>query len=814
MSLPAWLYFEILTYFDNQLNGIFIETKQLAMKNTLKFRNCSLKEILSTGLLLVLCLALNGQQQKEKENVLLKEEVNYGEFMSQHDLTWEELPLQWNEGAFTGNAHLGMMVFASLKENRIDFHIGRQDVTDHRKAPDKKSSIGTPGAGVMYDFPRLDLGRLVLLPAGKIVSGTLRVDLWNAEIRGKITTSLGEVSFRAFAPYQEMVQIIEVTSTEKDKGKMVPCKWDFLPGNPSSPRAIVFPDAKESKEYHTNPKPIMVKEDNTTIWVQSLLAGGDYATAWTERTGPKPGNSTLYITTANEVPASGISKNAALKNIQNAVNKPVMDVVKVHRDSWHQFYSKSFLSIPDVRMESFYWIQLYKMATCSRPDGPAVDLNGPYFRVTQWPGLWWNLNVQLTYWLVYESNHLEMGENLITLVDECFETLLSRFRGPKLGDLAWAMHNYWLHYRYAGDRKAIQDKWVPKAMKIAELYEEMQQKNPSGKIGLLPMESPEYKGFALYTNSSYNLAIYRWLLNTLIESNERANTNPADIAKWKNILANLVPFATDQNGIRIGSDQAVEISHRHYSHLLGLYPLFQLNPDSPEDRALVDKSVVHWHKIGDGKGLAGYSYTGAASLYAALGRGNDAYSILQNFLTGSIGISQLLSNTFYVESGGKNPVIETPLSGAASIMELLMQSWGNKIRIFPAVPDTWKNSLFNDLRAQGGFLVSASRKEGKTEWVRIRSEAGEPCVVKIPGWTIAYQADKGKKREIKALGESEFKIGLAAGDVILLAPSAKPVKAIVQPVTHLTGEKNLYGVKKGKQLPKNQNWPEPEYKVN
>jgi hypothetical protein len=93
-------------------------------------------------------------------------------------------------------------------------------------------------------------------------------------------------------------------------------------------------------------------------------------------------------------------------------------------------------------MEAFYWIQLYKMATCSRPDGPAVDLNGPYFRVTQWPGLWWNLNVQLTYWLVYESNHLEMGENLITLIDGCFETLLTRFKGPKLGDLAWTMHNY------------------------------------------------------------------------------------------------------------------------------------------------------------------------------------------------------------------------------------------------------------------------------------------------------------------------------------------------------------------------------------
>ncbi len=763
------------------------------------------------SLLMLLAFAnLSGQDIQSGNSNFVRNKTEYKQFLAQHDLVWEELPLQWNEGAFTGNAHLGMMVFASRKENRIDFHIGRQDVTDHRKAPDQKSSIGTPGAGVMYDFPRLDLGRVALVPAGKIISGTMRVDLWNAEIRAKIVTSLGELTIRAFTPYLEMVQIIEVTSSEKEKGKTVPYQWHFLPGNPSSPRAIVFPDNKESREYIPNPKPVLAKESHINTCVQSLLAGGDYATAWTEKKGKKAGQSALYLTTANEVPASGKSKEVAIKNLNNSVIQSVASIEQGHRDWWHRFYSKSFLSIPDARMESFYWIQLYKMATCSRPDGPAVDLNGPYFRVTQWPGLWWNLNVQLTYWLVYESNHLEMGENLITLIDQCFETLLTRFKGPKLGDLAWTMHNYWLQFRYSGDRKAIQERWLPKARQIAALYAQMEQKESNGKIGLLPMESPEYNGFKLYANSSYNLAIYRWLLSTLIESVGKAEVNSQEVAKWKYTLANLVPFPVDQNGIRIGSDQAVDMSHRHYSHLLGLYPLFQLNPDSQEDRALVEKSVVHWHKIGEGKGLAGYSYTGAASLYAALGRGNDAASILGHFLTGSIGISQLLSNTFYVESGGRNPVIETPLSGAASTMELLLQSWGNKIRIFPAVPDHWKDASFSELRAQGGFLISASRSEGKTAWVQIESLAGEPCVVKIPGWNTACQTEKGKRFEIVSLGNNEFKISLSAGDVILLAPTAVPVKAIVQPVKHLTEERNLYGVKTGKQLPKDQNWPEPD----
>ena len=36
-----------------------------------------------------------------------------------------------------------------------------------------------------------------------------------------------------------------------------------------------------------------------------------------------------------------------------------------------------------------------------------------------------------------------------------------------------------------------------------------------------------------------------------------------------------------------------------------------------------------------------------------------------------------------MESG---PVIETPLSGAQCIHDMLLQSWGGKIRVFPAVP--------------------------------------------------------------------------------------------------------------------------------
>ena len=77
-----------------------------------------------------------------------------------------------------------------------------------------------------------------------------------------------------------------------------------------------------------------------------------------------------------------------------------------------------------------------------------------------------------------------------------------------------------------------------------------------------------------------------------------------------------------------------------------------------------------------------------------------------------------------------SPVIESPLAAAEAINDMLLQSWGDKIWVFPALPDEWQEVVFNDLRAEGAFLISAVRKKGKTVFIRINSLAGEKCVIK------------------------------------------------------------------------------------
>ena len=45
---------------------------------------------------------------------------------------------------------------------------------------------------------------------------------------------------------------------------------------------------------------------------------------------------------------------------------------------------------------------------------------------------------------------------------------------------------------------------------------------------------------------------------------------------------------------------------------------------------------------------------------------------------------------------------------------MLLQSWGGVIRVFPAAPVAMAQAAFKDLRAEGGYRVSARRENGAT----------------------------------------------------------------------------------------------------
>ena len=138
----------------------------------------------------------------------MTDKVDWPAFLARHDLVFETLPTQFDYGAFLGNGLLGAMIYRD-GENRLRWEMGRADVTEHRR-----------------DNNRLPIGGLVLETVGKIQDGTMRLDLWNAEVRGNVTTDKGTIQFRTFIHTDVMAMILELETSDGEKD----AKFAWEPG--------------------------------------------------------------------------------------------------------------------------------------------------------------------------------------------------------------------------------------------------------------------------------------------------------------------------------------------------------------------------------------------------------------------------------------------------------------------------------------------------------------------------------------------------------------------------------------------------------
>jgi hypothetical protein len=123
--------------------------------------------------------------------------------------------------------------------------------------------------------------------------------------------------------------------------------------------------------------------------------------------------------------------------------------------------------------------------------------------------------------------------------------------------------------------------------------------------------------------------------------------------------------------------------------------------------------------------------------------------------------------------------------------------------------------VFRDLRAQGGFRVSAGRTEGKTAWVRVVSEAGEPSTLVVPDWRGDLELRRsGQSREgpVTETIPGEYLLKLAAAEEIILYPKGTNPKFEVSAISHSGPDKNFFGQKEKSQPRPDPSYPEP--KVN
>ena len=736
------------------------------------------------GAMLFACFASDSSTAAEpaERHSLIQDQVDWGVFLARHDLVWERPGKNYFETPFVGNGLVGAMIWQD-SDNTLRLGVGRTDVTDHRTGSE-------PEAIVLKG--RLPIGHFLLTTVGKIRGGTMRLVLHDAEARGTVETERGRISWRLLTHAELPVNIVELNAEDGEAD----CSWSFQPEESVVPR-------KKSPE-RVNPPATRETREGVEICVQSRPAGGDYATAWQEvRTGKLR---RLFISIADRYPTAGAADDATAA-IRHAAAVPFDELLAAHRRWWHAYYPASFISIPHTRMESYYWIQIYKLGSCIRKGGPLCDLMGPWFKPSGWPAIWWNLNTQMLYWPFPSANRLEMAENLSDALDKYKDNLvanvpeefrqdsagISRCTGQDLletydrwherANLVWTCHNLWWQYRHTMDDGFLREQLYPLLRRAVNLYLHLAEKGSDGKYHLPPSHSPEaFTG----PDTNYDLASLRWGCETLLWIDRHLGANDSLAAQWRDVLEHLAEYAVDQTGYMGGPGKAAPRGHRHWSHLIMIYPYYQVNWDRPEQRELIERSWRYWawDRVPNA-----WSQAVMSSMASSMGKADEALHHLDLALASR----NLAPNTMHTEGG--NPCSETHGGLCQMLHDMLLQSWGDKIRVFPAVPATWPDVTFHNLRAEGAFLVSAARQGGRTQWVRIQSLAGEPCRIRP---SLAGQVKvhcPGKTVPVRKLADDVYELSLARGDEVLLYDSAETPEPAIRPIATDAAAHNPYGVR-------------------
>ena len=311
---------------------------------------------------------------------------------------------------------------------------------------------------------------------------------------------------------------------------------------------------------------------------------------------------------------------------------------------------------------------------------------------------------------------------------------------------AWYAMHIWQHYRYTMDKDYLLNKAYPVMKSCAEYWmERLISDKGNATYGFAadgtlvcpneysPEHGPSEDGVAHAQQLVWDL-----FKNTLEAMDSLGTAVAGDAAFRANLQAK---FAKLDDGCHTEKDGGKyflrewkytprsvvgDYSHRHISHLVGLYPGNQISP-------LINDSIFKAALVAlDSRGdySTGWAMGHRITCWARALDGNRAYRILNNALALSSGGGGIYSNLFDAHPPFQ---IDGNFAATAAIAEFLIQSHiQGIIQLLPALPDAWTEGQVKGLRAIGNFTVDMSWVNNLLTTATITSVSGQVCKINFP----------------------------------------------------------------------------------
>lgn len=479
------------------------------------------------------------------------------------------------------------------------------------------------------------------------------------------------------------------------------------------------------------------------------------------------------------------------KALLHAVEQDEREFFESHRKWWKNFFEKSSISLPDSFMERQWYMANYLFACTSRKGCAPMPLQGVWTAddgtLPPWKGDYHHdLNTELSYSHYLKANHLDEGrcflDFLWNLREEgrkfakefyntegiCLPGVMT-IDGKPLGgwpmyslspvNQVWLSHTFSEYYRYTGDEEFLKERAYPYLKETGIFISGLLEEQKDGLLRLPVSSSPEIHDDTekawLTPMSNYDLALIWNLFETL--EKYALYLGDAMAEKWRNIKEKLPGLAVnDKKVLMLSPDENLQESHRHFSNAMAVSPLGML-PYEGENKEIIDAVIRDYERLGTAQWV-GYTFAWMAHLYAIQGNGDKAaeyLNIFWRFFCGANGFH--LNGDFqkkgYSEFTYRPFTLEGNMFSADALQEMLFQMKDGKIRLFPAIPQEWKEKgvSFQNLRGENGLMCSA-RIEKQTLLWEICGNKEQVVIVEALGMTKEKRIKTGEiwKTEIKS----------------------------------------------------------------